>query len=133
MLRFRDWVAPAMLVATVLTVAGCLGTVETQVVEPPAAEPSAPSDDSATIAEALAALSAEDRGLAELQRICPVGGGALGLMGTPVKVDLDGKSVFVCCEGCEEPLKKEPAKYLAKLEKVDSLVCHIPLSLRGAL
>ena len=42
-------------------------------------------------------------------------------MGPPVKVDLDGKSVFVCCSGCQERLKKnDPAMYLAKLDQVES-------------
>ena len=51
----------------------------------------------------------------EEQKICPVGGGALGSMGTPVKVDVNGKPVFICCEGCEEPLLADPEKHLAKL------------------
>ena len=112
MSRFRDRVVLAMILATAMTVTGCLGTVETQVIEP--------LGEAAEIAEAMTALSAEDRAIAERQRICPVGGEALGSMGPPVKVDLDGKSVFVCCTGCTSALKDDPAKYLAKLEQVDS-------------
>jgi hypothetical protein len=26
-----------------------------------------------------------------------------------------GQDVFICCEGCEQPLKDEPDKYLAKI------------------
>ncbi len=36
-------------------------------------------------------------------------------MGTPRKVDVNGKTVFICCEGCRESLLEEPDKYLAKL------------------
>lgn len=70
------------------------------------------------VSKAMSELSEEDRKLAEAQKICPVGGDSLGSMGKPHKVTLDdGKVVFVCCDGCEEPLKADPEKYLAKLEK----------------
>ena len=42
---------------------------------------------------------------------------ALGSMGTPPKVDVNGQSVFLCCEGCREALLEEPEKYLAKLSE----------------
>ncbi|QDU39031.1 hypothetical protein Mal4_33640 [Maioricimonas rarisocia] len=71
-------------------------------------------EDSAVVV-ALAKLSDEDRALAESQKICPVGEGALGSMGTPVKVDVNGKPVFICCEHCREPLLEDPDKYLANL------------------
>jgi Cu(I)/Ag(I) efflux system membrane fusion protein len=41
----------------------------------------------------------------------------LGSMGTPIKVDVKGRAVFICCEGCRESLLAEPKKYLAKLSK----------------
>jgi len=91
----------------------------------PAAEPgvegtgAAPADEDAAMAAeieaSLASLSAEDRELAREQKICPVGGGPLGAMGTPTKVTVAGHEVLVCCEGCEEPLKNDPDKYLAKI------------------
>jgi YHS domain-containing protein len=65
----------------------------------------------------LAALSAEDRAAAEKQGVCPVSGEKLGSMGTPYKVTVKGRTVFLCCDGCEEDLKKDPDKYLAKLNK----------------
>lgn len=67
------------------------------------------------VAEALAELSPEDRSLAEKQKICPVTGELLGSMGAPIKVDVNGKPVFICCEGCKEELLKKPDEYLAKL------------------
>ena len=61
--------------------------------------------------EVIAGLSAKE--LAEIQqlphsertqaieqRICPVSKSNLGSMGIPIKVELKGKTIFVCCEGC---------------------------------
>ena len=67
------------------------------------------------IIAALAKLSPTDRAIAERQRICPVADFALGSMGTPRKVDVNGTPVFICCEGCRESLLEAPDKYLAKL------------------
>ena len=69
------------------------------------------------IAAALAELSEKDRALAEKQRICPVTEMLLGSMGVPLKVDVGGRTVFICCEGCREPLLEESEKYLAVLDK----------------
>lgn len=62
-------------------------------------------------------LSAEELQLTERQKICPVTDEPLGSMGAPVRVVVDGRVVFVCCEGCTPALKKEPKKYLQKLPK----------------
>lgn len=48
------------------------------------------------------------------QGVCPVTGKALGSMGPPVSVTINGQTVRLCCEGCEERLKKAPDKYLSK-------------------
>jgi len=68
-------------------------------------------------AEALSALSPADRTLAERQAVCPVAGMPLGSMGPPVKVDVDGRPVFLCCEGCRKSLLDDPVTHLAKLPK----------------
>lgn len=65
----------------------------------------------------LAKLSNEDRALAEKQKVCPVSGEELGSMGAPIKVDVKGQPVFICCEGCKEDLLAKPDEYLAKLKK----------------
>jgi hypothetical protein len=62
-------------------------------------------------------LSPEDRLLAQKQKVCPVTGAELDSMGGPVRVLVNGKPVFICCEGCRQPLLKEPAKYLQRLGK----------------
>ena len=69
-----------------------------------------------SIQEALAALPEADRAAAEKQQVCPVTGKPLGTMGKPYKVEVKGQTVFLCCDGCEEELKTDPDKYLAKLK-----------------
>jgi hypothetical protein len=59
--------------------------------------------------------SEEDRLLSARQKICPVTGEPLDSMGGPVRVEVSGRVVFVCCKACEKPLRKNPEKYLAKL------------------
>lgn len=85
--------------------------------QPTADDQTATEDDYDAIATALAKLSAEDRLLAEKQRICPVSEKLLGSMDAPAKVDLNGKTVFICCEGCEDLLREDSAKYLANLKQ----------------
>ncbi|MCA9146965.1 MAG: efflux RND transporter periplasmic adaptor subunit [Planctomycetales bacterium] len=70
---------------------------------------------SAEMIAAFAALSEEDRFLVEAQGICPVADSRLGAMGIPKKVDVNGTTVFICCEACRGRLLREPDKYLAKL------------------
>lgn len=57
----------------------------------------------------------DDRLLAAKQKICPVTGAPLDSMGGPVRVEVAGRVVFICCKGCEKALRSEPAKYLAKV------------------
>ena len=38
-------------------------------------------------------------------------------MGAPIKVDVNGQPVFICCEGCKDKLLSKPEEYLAKLKK----------------
>ena len=79
------------------------------------AETSQASDEDAEVKVALAKLSPEDRALAEAQKTCPVTGEPLGSMGVPIKVTVDGRDAFVCCEGCVDELKNNFAKYEDKL------------------
>ena len=59
----------------------------------------------------LASLSEDDRRLATRQKTCPVTGKTLGSMGPPPKINLEGATVFLCCEGCEDRLRRDPEKY----------------------
>lgn len=65
----------------------------------------------------LAKLPPEDRESAMKQHFCPVSGKMLGTMGMPEKIEVEGKTVWICCEACEEMVRAEPEKYLAKLEE----------------
>jgi hypothetical protein len=60
-------------------------------------------------------LAPQDRALAERQELCPVTNKPLGSMGTPTRAVVSGRVVFLCCDGCEDTLQRDPAKYLAKL------------------
>jgi hypothetical protein len=77
-----------------------------------AAPPSAKADG---VQKALRELAPEDFALAVKQKLCPVTGQPLGSMGRPSRAVVEGRIVFLCCEGCEAPLKRSPEKYLAKL------------------
>lgn len=81
-------------------------------------EPAAENEEETEIQKALAELPDDDRKLAVAQRICPVGLSRLGSMGAPVKVNVEGTDVFICCEGCRKELESESEKYLAELEKI---------------
>lgn len=74
-------------------------------------------NEAAAIAQSFSRLSDDDLQLARRQAICPVAELKLGTMGPPIKINVDGRSVFICCEGCREKLLKEPAKYLARLPR----------------
>jgi len=48
------------------------------------------------------------------QDTCPVTGAKLGSMGPPVPVQVNGRTVFVCCAGCVENLRQNPERYLGR-------------------
>jgi YHS domain-containing protein len=75
------------------------------------------SNQDAQITAALAELTVEDRAQATKQKNCPVSGELLGSMGAPLKIDVKGQSVFICCEGCKDKLLATPDEYLAKLKQ----------------
>ena len=73
----------------------------------------------AGVATAMAKLSPEDRKEAEAQKFCVVmGDNLLGSMGTPLKLDVNGQPVFVCCSGCKSKALKNPEQTLATVAKM---------------
>jgi YHS domain-containing protein len=110
---------------TLLTV-GLIMAVQTIGCSKPAAAPKATGqpqaaaapadDDAAEIAKAIALLPEAEQSVALAQKVCPVGDGPLGSMGMPYKVTVNGRDVYLCCEGCKETIEKDPDKYLAKLD-----------------
>lgn len=58
----------------------------------------------------------DDAGIAR-QEVCPVTGAKLGSMGDPIKVLIDGKPLYLCCQGCVAKVKSAPETYLRKVEQ----------------
>ena len=48
---------------------------------------------------------------------CVVSDEKLGGMGKPVVIKHDGREVQFCCASCQPEFKKEPAKYLKKIDE----------------
>jgi hypothetical protein len=69
----------------------------------------------------FAALSPQDRRLAERQELCASGpcNDRLGAEGKPVKVVLQDKPVFLCSHECEQWARAHPAETLAKLRLLE--------------
>ncbi|GAB5402959.1 MAG: hypothetical protein Aurels2KO_11900 [Aureliella sp.] len=55
-----------------------------------------------------------DAMLISLQKTCPVTGKPLGSMGSPPKIMVKGKPLFVCCKPCSAKIQAKPDEYLAK-------------------
>jgi len=71
------------------------------------------------IAAAITKLPAGDQALVEAQMFCAVAKeNRLGSMGIPVKLMLEGKPVFLCCEGCEGEARANPKATLAQVEAI---------------
>ena len=72
------------------------------------------------IQKAFEPLGEADRALAEAQVICPVTEARLGSMGTPIKLEVAGRTVFICCEGCRDGMLANPNKYFNVLDDYQS-------------
>jgi YHS domain-containing protein len=48
------------------------------------------------------------------QTVCPVLGGNINKQ---IYVDYQGKRIYFCCEGCDKEFRKNPEKYLKKMEE----------------
>ena len=57
------------------------------------------------------------------QTTSPVMGGEIN---KSLYVDYQGKRIYVCCEGCLGKLKKNPEKYIKKLEKMGQTPEAVP-------
>ncbi|WP_417740586.1 hypothetical protein [Rosistilla oblonga] len=83
--------------------AGCVGAVKSNPAKYATGRPQI-TVTTATQADA-AAIAA--------QKVCPVMDEPLGGMGTPIKVMVGDKPIYLCCKGCIKKVQAEPAKYLA--------------------
>ncbi len=88
--------------------------------------PAGKSDDAAKSAEApklsdleiaeIKKLPEAEQALALKQIVCPASGHNLGSMEAPVKVTAEGKTFFLCCDGCKDDLAKDAKAVVAKLK-----------------
>jgi YHS domain-containing protein len=60
---------------------------------------------------------------AKPQTSCPVMGGTVD---KSLYADHDGKRVYFCCAGCIETFKKDPAKYIKKLDDAGVALAKVP-------
>lgn len=88
--------------------------------------PSENAEYEAVVKANLSRLSPEDRALAEAQRFCPVSEDRLGSpdMGVPVKILIEGRPVFICCEGCKAKALAQAGQTLATVEKLKAANSH---------
>jgi Cu(I)/Ag(I) efflux system membrane fusion protein len=84
-----------------------------------AVRPSTPADQDAKLKAALAKLSDADRKLAEQQTFCPIlANSRLGSMGVPVKLTIQGETVFLCCASCQDKALARPQDTVNKVRQL---------------
>lgn len=115
MSRYRSAAATALFAALVLT--GCnRNTDKPQAGDPPGPAKGAKADE---VAAERAKLPPDDRALVEAQEWCVVQTEErLGSMGPPLKLDIKGQPVFICCKGCKRKAEADPDRTLAKAEEL---------------
>ncbi len=52
-------------------------------------------------------------------KTCPTDDEKLGSMGTPYTFVHEGREIKLCCSGCLDDFKKDPAKYIKKIEAAE--------------
>ena len=109
-MKTAHWLGFLVLSAP-LVLAGCGGGTSEG---PKAGAPEKQAEEGDEIKAGLAGLGPEDRRLAEDQRLCPVSDEPLGSMGTPVKAEVKGQPVFLCCKSCVKRALADPDQTLAK-------------------
>lgn len=105
----------ALLAALVLT--GCGGNADKpQAGAQPDQSQGAKPDE---VAAERAKLPPDDRALVEAQEWCVVNTDErLGSMGPPLKLDIKGQPVYVCCKGCKRKAEADPNETLVKAEEL---------------
>lgn len=113
MIRNRFVAAAALLAAVAFT--GCNAANKDK---PQAAAPTSQAKPDDVAAE-RAKLPPADLALVEAQEWCVVNSDErLGSMGPPLKLDIKGQPVFVCCKGCKKKAEADPDKTLTKVEEL---------------
>ena len=66
-----------------------------------------------------ARLGSEERALVEAQEWCVVQTDErLGSMGPPIRLDIKGQPVFICCKGCRRKAEADPDGTLARVAEL---------------
>ncbi len=69
-------------------------------------------------------LAADQKTKAKLKpyplKTCVVTDEKLGGMGDPYVFEYEGREIKLCCKGCLKDFKKEPAKYVKKIEQTEA-------------
>lgn len=114
----KAWPIVAAGCAVVFAVAGC-GRPSAP---PRVAAPATVTDgEGESVRAERAKLSPEDRALVDSQEWCVISSDErLGSMGPPLKLDIKGQPVFVCCKGCRKKAEADPDKTLKKVEQLKS-------------
>jgi len=55
-----------------------------------------------SVEDELSQLAAADQVEAREQKLCLVSGEALGSMGVRIKVEVDDRHFYICCQGCQQ-------------------------------
>ncbi len=112
-----------MIVVGAFGLVGCSKPVDQPTTPPvPASPPNvASSQETDEITAVRAKLSPADRALVDAQEWCVVSTEErLGSMGPPIKLDIQGQPVFVCCAGCQKKAKADPVATLAKVAELQA-------------
>lgn len=128
--RFRFLAAPSFALVLVVGCGDAPTTTDSGPITPDASASADPAAGAATPAidvtqvtlsaeqmEAIKKLPEADQALALEQKVCPSSGENLGAMDVPIKIDVKGQAVFLCCKGCLDDAEKNPDTMLAKLGK----------------
>lgn len=118
MTSFRLFPASVVLIA-VTVMAGCGPNKET----PNPNGQSSPAKAGSPVTDDVTAIRAKldpaDRTLVEAQEWCVISSDErLGSMGVPIKLDIKGQPIFVCCKGCVKKAEADPEKTIAKVAEL---------------
>lgn len=92
-----------------------------------AVAPPAAAGETGEVGAERAKLSAEDRVLVDAQEWCAVSTDErLGAMGPPLKLDVKGQPVYVCCKGCQRKALADPDATLAKVAELKAKKAAAP-------
>jgi hypothetical protein len=116
MIRFQMITLTGFLALTV-GLTGCNKDEPTAKAPPAQTQVTGEATDDVAIERAK--LIPEDRELVEAQEWCVISTDErLGSMGPPLKLDIKGQPVFICCKGCKRKAEADPDKTLAKVEEL---------------